>query len=510
MGDTLLRKGGKGALWCSVVNLASFPLTFIASVILVRYLSEQDYGLIKIITSFVSIGGVLCSLGLGDTLIKFGSEFIAQGKEYLFWKLFTSVLGLRIVSFLLLLLVICFFQDTLLHAFSFPEGQSFFITYGLFILFFQNLNRVLGKALFSPYVRFGEFQQIEILKVIILTVGYWIVAYVNAGVHWVLIVQIFAVFFAFVYIVRKARLLYIEKKDNILNSKNNIFDKNLQKKIKKYSFYSFFQININTFRDIAIDNIIIGHYMAHSDVGMYAFASGLVMLVLKFNPVSMFIAVLTSVVMHRYAISQSFDDLCYAYRFLVKLAVFVLLPLFLVIILLYSEIIVNVYAGKFANAYYIVCILSVCFLVMSLIGPLRIVLKTVGRNEIFAFAGFLSIYNLIMDIVLIPRIGVMGATIATGSAGVFQFFLYIYFTYSIVGIKVSLPYLSLLKILVNCFPVCFGAFIISYFTPNLIELFLGIIALGIIYLVTSSMNKVFSSSERTMMNLAIGKNIWVF
>lgn len=60
----------RGVFWNSLNSIARYGITFLGTIILARMLSPEDYGLIGILTVFISVAEVLIDAGLGGAVIK--------------------------------------------------------------------------------------------------------------------------------------------------------------------------------------------------------------------------------------------------------------------------------------------------------------------------------------------------------------------------------------------------------------------------------------------------------
>lgn len=60
----------KGVFWNSINSIAKYGLVFIGTIVLARILTPEDYGLIGIMTVFITVAEVLIDSGLGGAIIK--------------------------------------------------------------------------------------------------------------------------------------------------------------------------------------------------------------------------------------------------------------------------------------------------------------------------------------------------------------------------------------------------------------------------------------------------------
>ena len=70
MAESLKKKTIKGVGWSAIDNVVQFGVTFIASIVLARLLSPDDYGLIGIFAIFTAICQTLINAGFTTALIR--------------------------------------------------------------------------------------------------------------------------------------------------------------------------------------------------------------------------------------------------------------------------------------------------------------------------------------------------------------------------------------------------------------------------------------------------------
>ncbi len=175
--------------------------------------------------------------------------------------------------------------------------------------------------------------------------------------------------------------------------------------------------------------------------------------------------------------------------------------------ILAKEIIFLVYNPKYLESLSVVYILLISYSIGFLSYTFASIINVLEKNELFFYSGIFSIYNLIMDIILIAKFGIIGAAIATGSALVLQYFYYYYFVRKLTKINFVFPFKSLFKSLFNFMPTIVFLFFFKPFITDIWFLITAIIFAMIIYFITSYINKLFSEKEREMINNAIGKRL---
>jgi len=180
------------------------------------------------------------------------------------------------------------------------------------------------------------------------------------------------------------------------------------------------------------------------------------------------------------------------------------------LVIISKEIITFIYDPKYLQVLPVIYILIFSYSIGFLEYTFRTIINVLEKNELFFYSGVFSIYNLIMDIILVAKFGIIGAAIATGSALILQYFYYYYFVRKLTKINFVFPFKSLSKSLFNLAPMILFLFFFKPFITSIGLLITAIMLAITIYSITSYINKLFSEKEREMINSAIGKRIWLF
>ena len=131
--------------------------------------------------------------------------------------------------------------------------------------------------------------------------------------------------------------------------------------------------------------------------------------------------------------------------------------------------------------------------------PFYLIAQVIEKPNIIFYSTILGLYNLAADIVLIPRYGIEGAAMATGSAalGTFLYFTLVYrYMYHI---RLSFPWQGLGKVLINMVPLITIIGMIR--SLNITYLWaIPLVGLGATtYLYLLTINKVFDQYERDLL-----------
>jgi O-antigen/teichoic acid export membrane protein len=264
-------------------------------------------------------------------------------------------------------------------------------------------------------------------------------------------------------------------------------------------------INVNIFKDISVDNFFIARYLDTTQVAFYGLASTLVMFIARINPPSMLRGVFQPIFIGQYVKTKDTKDLMMGHFMLTKITLFCMLPLYLLLVVLANPIIRLIYSPGYLLAIPALFFLCFFFFFVGLNYTYNPLINTLEKNELFFITGIFSIYNLIMDILLIPRFGIQGAAIATGSAGFLQYVFYWCAFRWYLKLKTVFPWKAFYKTILNSIPMVLFCFFAKPYISNVFQL-LGVCMIAtFLYLILAYLNNIFNAREMNLFKRVIGK-----
>lgn len=493
-----LKKGFRGGASIYVAMGINMATGFALSVILVRSLTQEEFGTYRLIGSVILVGTYICSLGLESTLLRFAAEFITLGSWRRLKALIKWFMGMRWLALLLFCLVLFCFKESISHFFNFPEQLIKLLPFVGLILFVQGTNSLWGTAFLSARLEQVKDSINQIAVSLLKLFGFVAVLWMGYGISGIVGVLFTVPLFSFLYYsFVNYRWLKSEQVQQF-NENNKIGITSYRKRIKRFAFFNFFAINVNIFKDISIDNFIISHYLGVKEVALYGLASMLVLFVGRFNPASVLRGVLNPIFVSRYTEKGDLNELVWANTFLLKIIIISTLPLYLLLIILGDKIIGIVYSLDYLSAFPALVLLCCFFFFIGLCYPFNVLMNTLEKNELFLITGVFSVYNLMMDIILVPKYGINGAAIATGSAGLFQFFFYWFAFKWYVKLNITFPWKALAQTIGNCIAMAVFVILIKPHIENVVLLIITAGCSGLIYLGFLYINNVFDSQEKSL------------
>jgi O-antigen/teichoic acid export membrane protein len=415
---------------------------------------------------------------------------------------------IRFFPTLLFLVCLIIYNKLIFDFFQFPDFfQIFIFPIALLIIIIQT-KRILGP----PFLNALMEQHLDCYNNVIYTTikifSFVVVLSNGYGLKGLVLAWIAAEFFSilFYFIIALKRTLEFR-----LLSKKEAVQENFEKsRYIKFGLFNFMSSNLTVFTDLMIDTLIISKYLNVEKVGIYGLVSVIIGCAMMFDPGRVLKSVYNAILVSKYSENQNLEVLFKGYRFLNKISLFLFIPAMVGIFLICDKIIIFIFNPEYIESATVLTILIPFFIFRTLMGPISQVIGILEKNHIFLFCGFSSLYNLIMDLVLVQYFGIEGIAWATGSAILMLYLIYFW------GIKfyhyshITFPFSVLFKISINLSPMIFFLLVAREYITNLFLLFLVVIVSIPIYLSTSYFNKIFNQEERQLINNTIGRNIWVF
>jgi len=398
----LIRLVAEGGIIVLGGSIIAKIIRFILHVILARILGVINYGMYSLGQSVIDILAYIGSLGDGKGMVMFGAIYLSE-EDYP--RLKGMIVGFLLLSFsisVILSMILFVFADyialRIFHDFGlaavfrmFSFGMPFYIlTIGctaIAITFRKVKYKIFIQDMCQPIV--------NIIAVVVM----FILGIKLAGALWGFIASSIASAFLGLFLVKKS---FSRRWINVAG----IFE------IKKLLFYSapvIFIISIY-FLIFEIDKIMLGIMCSPGDVGIYSVASNIAMIILMFYGI--FEASFSPIMAQLYHHGRIFK-LKKIYNLVTFWGIWLaFLPC--LCFLFFSREILSLFGNDFEIGRWVLIILTVAFFIEITFGLARQLLQMCGKQNIEFFNSLICIFvNLILNLILIPRFGIIGAALAT-------------------------------------------------------------------------------------------------
>ena len=452
-------------------------IALISTFLFAKLLGSEDYGLYLYLLSIINIFVIFSSLGLHTSLVSFIPKLKLEKNLSGIKSVINFSLLLTLIVSVAIVLNIILFRDTISSNLLRKNDLSFEIVVMAPLLIFYSLNNTF-KGIFEGKRNANAIIYIDNLILPVSKLIFFIVLYF-VGIHFygLILSQYFAFIlsvFISIYIIRKASLLDF-----------SVWDGKLNYEIFKYSIPLFLNGFVGIFLH-QIDNYMIGLFLDVKNIAVYniAYKIGIFtnVFMLSFN--SMF-----SPVISKLYYKGDIAQLQKLYRTITRWQLLLSL-VFFNYVFTFKEEILSFFGNEYLNGSSVLVILSLTQVINASFGAVgKINIMTGNQKKSLYFNLTSAILNLLLNMLLIPRIGILGASIATFVSVLVVNILRLISVY--VTIKISpfdVDYFKSYLVAILAFTVINLAFLFGL--NNLILKFLLISISQLIFYLKFSINKV--------------------
>jgi len=414
----------KGATIIFGGMIAGNLLGMVNQIILGRYLGPENYGLFNLSMSVVMIAGTLSVFGLFGSLPRFIPYHLEKNERNIvrsvidFGSLFCFSLGVLFAVVIFLLadrLAVGIFHDARLE----PVLKIFAV-----VIPFHSLQQVLKatvrgfKAVKYEALLFNIGSRIVTISVFLLSLLFLhrlygaVIAFI-AGIIVTTIVAIWLIRKRIFPDYRECRRVHIAR--NLLS-----FSWPLALTGFTYLFVS------------KTDKVLLGYFLTSKDVGIYTPALVIANLLIFIS--SAFKYIFLPIVSEHFS-KKDMAGLEPLFKSTSKWNFLIVLPIFLFILMFPKEILTILYGSRYTSGYVALIILSLGISINDFAGTSANILVAGGRTKLnLACEVIAAVTNIVLNVILIPIYGIVGAAVATGISYLTRNISSLSFVYRVYGI----------------------------------------------------------------------------
>lgn len=398
-----LSKIAKNAGISGIGEISFKVLGYITSIIITRTVGPAVFGIFILAHIITNIGYIFSSLGLGEGLLRFVAFY--KGREDIPRLKGIIIFSTKVVFFLSLFFTIVIFYSSDLIAnrlFHSPEVGG-----ALKILIISIPFLAIGRLWLNSIQSFQIIKyQIYIQKIyqpVIRLISLVIFFLLGLKLFGILLASIISAFvgaiFAFYYLkkifpVHKRLPIPVYEKRKIINFSIPLY------------FNQFLGVII-----LSIDSLMLGYFMTSVEVGIYAAATKVAVLVSL--PLVSFNTIFAPMISEFYSRNEM-SKMESLFKITTKWIFILSLPVFLLFIL-FAQPIMGVFGKSFMAGTLVLIVLGSGELINAGVGSAGYILMMTGRSKITFLNSFIiCALNVLLNYMLIPRYGIIGAGIATG------------------------------------------------------------------------------------------------
>jgi len=400
-----VKRISKNIFFLSSAELVSKTLQFILMVYAARLLDQAAFGKFSFALSLSFIAVIVADLGINTLLIREISREKSKVGKY-FLNAFSVKILFAIVTFAFVIIF--------LNLLSYPKDTSY-IAYIIYIFIILSTFTDLFYSVFRSFEKMVYDALLKIIRMILLTgIGlYVLIRYKNVFVFSLTFVL------AELFVLGLAYLIAFKKFIKIKEGISLDFMKEIVKKSIPFGLAFVFS-SIYFY----IDSVMLSIMRNDVEVAVYSAAYNIALAIL-FIPTVYMNALYP--VMSRY-FTTSKENLIFIYKKSFKYLYLIGLPISVGMYVLANKIIIFFYGKEYFGSIIALQIISWFLFIKFLNFLTGFLLSSIDQqNKRMISQGSTAVFNIVLNLILIPKFGYVGAAIATFITEIFLFvFYYLY------------------------------------------------------------------------------------
>jgi O-antigen/teichoic acid export membrane protein len=375
----------------------------ISIVFIARVLGPAYFGLFSIGWTLINFISLIATGGMDRVVLRFAPRFLKQDSSALRGLLFRAI-GMSIVFGLSLGILLFFLSPWLANVvYRKPDLESVFHLFAVDFPAIIILIVVAASTRINQEIKYSVMLQDigQTLLGLVLMVGFYLLGLKLFGMILAdIISNIIAVLIGFTILVRLFPEIFVVKT------------------ISKISFKEMFGFSIPAVLGGAfsvyvfwIDRILVGYFRTSFENGIYQSVSQLSTIFLVISAGINAIVVPMFAHYHQNGDTKSLQEV---YKISTKWAIYISIPILALLILSPRDVLSFIYGFQYGGGANVLIILLIGQIINLFTGSVNPLLVMTGNQSfLFKISGIVLCFDIVMNILLIPSIGLIGAAICT-------------------------------------------------------------------------------------------------
>ncbi len=429
-----VKKFGFDVGWVFSSSIITLLIGFIIRPVLARWLGPDGLGLYSVIFTIYAIFLIPANLGLSPAVVKYVAQY--KEKREKISKISSSGLLISLVFGAITSVVLYLLSPYVTAFFDMPELSNLIpilcIVFPLAAFFQTQMGVLNGLRKMKHFAFLIIFQQISMAFFIIMFVASGLG--VTGAIIGIVFSPILPIIFG-LYLLNKNKVHW-NLSEGIVHS-------------KELTSFGWKLAGANAVNEMnnRLDIILIGYFLVASDVGYYSVA---LVLAKFFWFIPQGIQRVTYPAVTEYWHKNNHNALNKMIDKVMKYCIVLLVLAGLGVGFFARDIITILFTEKFIYAVLPLQILLIGTVIRGMAQPIGASLSAIGRPDLpLKVSTFVIVVNILMDIFLIPRMGIDGAAIATTISLILGALISLYLTVKHLSIKVDVGwYLRMLVVVI--------------------------------------------------------------
>lgn len=406
-------KIAKGAGFLAASSVLGYALGFIYNIISARWLSPADFGALSIFRTVLGVGGMIAILGGGGATTKYISEWLAENKNIS--PLVSTSIALQLLTGIAIAAAIYATSNFVAVSIFKAAALAPLLKITAIVLFIHQASNIF-LAFLLGYERFDltSFTSVSekigrlAVTAILLYLGFGLMG----AVYGIIAGSVFMFLYSFAMFYRLHPTFNIK------------FHRETAKMLVWFSVPIFLTTAAFTINS-TVDTFVLGRFTDVTTIGFYSIAVAMV------GFVGAITGIVGTVLFPAFSRLHASDDHAMKERIInmiVKYSFYLVIPAAVGMFLLAEPAIRLLYGSSYTPAAHILQSLSLAAIFYPMFHVPNAYLTGSGRPREMMKAGFAAvIVNALLDVLLVPSFGVLGAVIAMTSAGAVYMFIGYYY-----------------------------------------------------------------------------------
>ncbi len=379
-------------------------------VILVRAMTEHDFGVFSLLYAFIPVVGTVASLGLEQVLRRYQPEYLRAGNKVAAAWLVRSIASWRFITSVLVLGVVLLCWNYAAPVFKLAGQRGIFAVFGILILLhFQSsiLQLALGAHMLHRYA-VGSTVILSLVKLIAYS-ALFVLGKLD------LLTAVSVDIFAYAVAYLSMRLAYRRICLDQATAGDYVPDREERRRLVRYGLFNNFNDAGVLLMYSTLDSFFIAAFMDTASVGAYAFYTRLRQMVAGALPLNLFQNVIQPMF---FSIPRSEADgkVPQYFSFLLNMDLMLQWPALAYSIVYHAEIVQVIFGGKFIDHSWLLPLIMGFATINAVADPATLVAQYEEKVGVILTSKLFAIYNIAAMAMLVPVMGIYGAAIASGTA----------------------------------------------------------------------------------------------
>jgi len=484
----------KGAAFALVGQVSSKLLTYLYRIIIARE-GPEVYGLFSLGLAVLGMASTVALVGFISGVQRFVAFYMGKNDKAKVKGVITTALKVTTITSVSSLLLIFYFSEEISTHFSHDADLAILLSLMVLALPFL----VYKEVIISAFLGFKNITYVVLsrdildsLTKVVLTALLIYMGYGLVGIAFAFIASSILVFLFLLFIL-ETKIFPIFR--------TSIESKYIYREMFTYSIPLFLGAYVSMIAKWA-DTMMIGYFKTPYEVGIYNAAqpTALLLMMIPGALLSLFLPVVTS----EYA-RGDMDSIRAMYINITKWIVLSGIPILSVMIIFASPILAITFSPEYAEGGTSLIVLSLGYFVFTIFWPASHIINMVKKTKIsFYISLFATGSNILLNWLLIPLYGIMGAAVATSSTDMIIGFASGYFAWRYIKI-VPFDRKMFLALGVS------GAILsLSYIAIGTLEIrmwlkVLGVVIMNAVYLLALFRSNLIGDEEKDLARKALKK-----